>query len=50
MHASLSGDATVNARGDISLASDSVGTPQIEAPAETAVQLDVNGASNPVRY
>ena len=42
---SLSGDATVNASGVLSLASDSVGSAQIEANAVTAGKLNINGAT-----
>ena len=41
----LSGDATVNASGVLSLASDSVGSAQIEANAVTAGKLNINGAT-----
>jgi hypothetical protein len=42
---SLSGDATVNASGALTLANDSVGSAQIEANAVTASKLDINGAT-----
>ena len=42
---SLSGDATVNASGVLSLANDSVGTAQIEASAVTAAKVNINGAT-----
>ena len=42
---SMSGDATVNASGVLTLANDSVGTAQVEAGAITAGKLDINGAT-----
>jgi hypothetical protein len=42
---SLSGDATVNASGALTLANDSVGSAQIEANAVTAGKLNINGAT-----
>ena len=42
---SMSGDATVNASGALTLANDSVGSAQIEANAVTASKLDINGAT-----
>jgi hypothetical protein len=41
----MSGDATVNASGVLTLANDSVGTAQVEAGAITAGKLDINGAT-----
>lgn len=41
----LSGDATINASGAVALASDSVGTAQIENGAVTAVKVNINGAT-----
>jgi hypothetical protein len=41
----LSGDATVNASGALTLANDSVGTAQIENSAVTAGKLNINGAT-----
>jgi hypothetical protein len=42
---SMSGDATVNASGALTLANDSVGSAQIENSAVTAGKLNINGAS-----
>ena len=42
---SMSGDATVNASGVLTLANDSVGTAQVEAGAITAGKLNINGAT-----
>lgn len=42
---SLSGDATVNASGLLSLANDSVGTVQLENSAVTAAKVNINGAT-----
>jgi len=42
---SMSGDATVNASGVLTLANDSVGTVQVEAGAITAGKLNINGAT-----
>ncbi len=41
----LSGDATVNASGVLTLANDSVGTAQVEAGAITAAKVNINGAT-----
>jgi hypothetical protein len=41
----MSGDATVNASGVLTLANDSVGTAQVEAGAITAGKLNINGAT-----
>ncbi len=41
----LSGHATVNASGALTLANDSVGTAQIENSAVTSAKLNINGAT-----
>ena len=41
----LSGDATVNASGALTLANDSVGTAQIENSAVSAAKVNINGAT-----
>jgi hypothetical protein len=41
----LSGDATVNASGVLTLVNDSVGTAQVEAGAITAAKVNITGAT-----